>query len=456
MTSLTLNELQHGIISRIAKRERVIAARCGWGSGKTSALVFSLLFVSRFRPGTSSLLVTDTNPRYNSVLMPEMEKWLSPLGWTYNHTLRQWTAPNGSTVWCRSYYRPGTRDATHNPLEGLNVTSGICLIDECQTLSAEVAHKAMGRLRAGPSPIMILVGLPVSGAWWCNLAEEANCQPLLYTSYVNSANLSEEWFEATKLLPQAEREAMVMNKPRPPSGLIYSEFDESRHVISGWEYKPTMSGRIAIDWGFRKPSVLIIVHDEELGADVICHEINPQEVTTSQLATLILAIAWPRSLRSSAPGERIWLDNGVADKAGRARNDQTGRSAFRAMRAAPPDGLGMPLRSNTDPIRTDVLNGIQRLKRAFARGQYLITKEVWDGGERATGNSIRKALMSYGWDNKEQPKKDGREDPLDALRYDCITWRWADSIVDKRQYQPRSSAAKDRRVKTGSASQRSF
>ena len=168
--------------------------------------------------------------------MPEMEKWLSPLGWTYNHTLRQWTAPNGSTVWCRSYYRPGTRDATHNPLEGLNVTSGICLIDECQTLSAEVAHKAMGRLRAGPSPIMILVGLPVSGAWWCNLAEEAKCQPLLYTSYVNSANLSEEWFEATKLLPQAEREAMVMNKPRPPSGLIYSEFDESKHVIDGWKY----------------------------------------------------------------------------------------------------------------------------------------------------------------------------------------------------------------------------
>jgi hypothetical protein len=116
----------------------------------------------------------------------------------------------------------------------------------------------------------------------------------------------------------------------------------------------------------------------------------------------------------------------------------------------------MPLRSNTDPIRTDILNGVQRLKRAFARGQYLITKEVWDGGERATGNSIRKALMSYGWDNKEQPKKDGREDPLDALRYDCITWRWADSIVDQRQYQPRSSASKDRRIKVGGAKRRSF
>ena len=99
---------------------------------------------------------------------------------------------------------------------------------------------------------MILVGLPVSGAWWCHLAEEAECQPLLFTSYVNSANLSAEWFEATKLLPEAEREAMVMNRPRPPSGLIYSEFDESRHVISGWEYKPTMSGRIGYRLGIQE------------------------------------------------------------------------------------------------------------------------------------------------------------------------------------------------------------
>ena len=152
MTSLTLNELQHGIIPRIAKRERVIAARCGWGSGKTSALVFSLLFVSRFRPGTSSLLVTDTNPRYNSVLMPEMEKWLSPLGWTYNHTLRQWTAPNGSTVWCRSYYRPGTRDATHNPLEGLNGPSGICLIHEVSPIVGEVDHKPEVPLNTATQP----------------------------------------------------------------------------------------------------------------------------------------------------------------------------------------------------------------------------------------------------------------------------------------------------------------
>jgi hypothetical protein len=442
-----LNDLQREIIRGIRRKDKVIAARCGWGSGKTSSLIFALWFVAKIRPGTTSLLITDTTPRYNSVLMPEIEKWLAPRGWTYNHTLHKWTDNHtGSAVLCRSYYRPGTRDASHNPLEGINVTSGVALIDECQTLGAEVAHKALGRLRSGPTPTLILVGLPVADAWWCQMAETAGIHPLLFTSYVNQNNLSAEWFEATKLLPEDEREAMVMNKPKPPSGLVYQEFDSARHVIDDFTYREEMTARVAIDWGFRKPSVLIIVFDEEREASIIAHEINPQEVTIAQLCEMILRVAWPRSDKDSAPGPRIWLDSGVADKAGKARSDHTGRSAFREMsKEVGAGGLGMTLRHTTDPVRVDILNGVQRLKRAFARNRYLITKEVWDKGERAIGNSLRKALLSYAWDSKEQPKKDGREDPLDALRYDCIFHYWADA-VQRSAYTPRRRPSRDRKA----------
>jgi len=448
--TIDLNELQRQVIGRIIRKDKVIAARCGWGSGKTSALVFSILTVAKIRPGTSILLVTDTSVRYRSVLMPEIEKWLAPLGWHYNFTQQVWTdSYTGSSVWCRSYFRPGTRESTHNPLEGLNITSGVCLIDECQTLNEEVAHKALGRLRAGDSPIMILVGLPVAGAWWCSMSENAGYEPLLFTSYVNQQNLSDDWFEATKLLPADEREAMVMNKPKPPSGLVYNEFSESL-VIDNWTYDESMTGRIAIDWGFRKPSVLIIVHDERLNASVICAEFNPREVTTEQLARLITSVAWPRELKDQSPSPKIWLDTGVADKAGRARNDQTGASAFRAMRSAPPKGLGMALRYTNDPIRIDILNGVQRLKRAFAQKRYLITREVWERGEKASGNSLRKAILSYAWDKNEKPVKDGREDPLDALRYDCIIFNWNDTTVDNRKYTKRSSGEpKNRKVSIG-------
>ena len=444
---IVLNDLQRRIIKAIKNEDKIIAARCGWGSGKTSALVFALWTVSKVRPGTCSLIVTDTTPRYNSVLMPEIEKWLSPIGWIYNHTLKVWKDTHtGSSVYCRSYYRPGTKEATQNTLEGLNITSGVVLIDECQTLTAEVAYKALGRLRSGPTPIMILVGLPVIDAWWCKLAEEANCSPLFYSSYVNEANLSKEWFEATKLLPTDEREAMVLNKPKAPSGLVYSEFDHEKHVIDDFVYHENMTGRIAIDWGFRKPSVLIIVYDEAREASIIVHEINPAEVTIESLSEMILRVAYPRSSKQKSLHKRIWLDSGVADKSGRARSDQTGLSAFKLIRREVDEGgIGLPLRSTTDPVRTDILNGVQRLKRAFHANKYLITREVWNKGEKASGNSIRKALLSYRWDNKEQPKKDGREDPLDALRYDCIVHNWTDSA---RSYSKARARAPKREVKT--------
>ena len=37
-----LNDLQREIIRGIRRKDKVIAARCGWGSGKTSSLIFAL------------------------------------------------------------------------------------------------------------------------------------------------------------------------------------------------------------------------------------------------------------------------------------------------------------------------------------------------------------------------------------------------------------------------------
>jgi len=80
------------------------------------------------------------------------------------------------------------------------------------------------------------------------------------------------------------------------------------------------------------------------------------------------------------------------------------------------------------------MNGVQKLKRALWLRKYRVTREVWDAGRKAQGNSLRKALASYRWDKKkEQPIKDGQEDPLDALRYDLICWRWDDDKAQERR-----------------------
>jgi hypothetical protein len=427
MMMLNLNELQLTLIKRLLlSDDNFIAVRAGWGSGKTSALVFALALWSEKNPNKSSLLITDTAGRYRQVLAPEIQKWMTKEGWVYHSLEGKWVTPNNHVIWTRSYFRPGTQDASQNSLEGLNITSGLAVIDECQMLTEEVAFKALGRLRSGPTPKLIMVGLPVWGAWWVEMALKANCQPIFFSSHVNKANLSEDWFEATKNLPEEERLAMIENQPRPKAGMIYSEWTQS-HIIDGWEYNPNWSGRIVIDFGFRKPSVLILVHDPNLQADVICAELNPQECTLSELAKLILKKAAPRELKDRFPNT-ILLDGASGDKAGSQRSDRTAQSAFRELKLDPKEGgIGIPFKWVTDPIRTDVMNGILRVKRLIGQRKILCTREVWEGGEKTTGNSFRKAILSYSWDNKELPKKDGKEDPLDALRYDVINWLWRDS-----------------------------
>ena len=74
---MKLNDLQMSLIKALLlSNDNFIAVRAGWGSGKTSALVFALAAWAEAHPSLSSLLITDTAGRYRQVLAPEIQKWL--------------------------------------------------------------------------------------------------------------------------------------------------------------------------------------------------------------------------------------------------------------------------------------------------------------------------------------------------------------------------------------------
>lgn len=441
LLDFTLNPLQKEILQELIQGDgHIIAVQAGWGSGKSTALVLACLMWSILRKGKgeASLLVTDTLQRYKQVLAPALQKILIPLGWINVGSEGKWT--NGDhTIWTRAYFRPGTQDATSNSLEGLNV--GFAVLDEAQAFrDGEVYRKMLGRIRAMSDqgkPKILMAGLPQWGAWWVDEAERAGCKPLKATSHVNEANLPPAWFEAVKTLPEAERLAMIENLPQPPKGSVYSEFSPSTHVLKDWKYNREWTSRISIDWGFQKPSVLFLTHDPTLpnlkggfGVDVVHREINPQNCTLPQLVKMILDIACPRTEHNKYPSTHILLDGGSCDKAGLAKQDQTGLENIRLIkRSIEEGGIGMPLRFTTDPIRTDIMNGVRRTKKLFEDGRIKLTEQLWNEGlSKAQGNSLAKAIASYRWqsDLKDLPKKDGREDPLDALRYDILNWNWRD------------------------------
>ena len=435
------NPLQLELL-RAVVRHQLICVQAGWGSGKTSACSMAVISHAMMTPGGASLFVTDTAVRYRTVVHPSLTEWTEKLtgrAWEYNQLEQKWTAPNGHIIWCRAYFRPGTKTASQNSLEGIN--AGFALIDEAQVFSEEVFFKTMGRIRSAGSigPRLIVVGLPVYGSWWMKLCHESGGYPIEATSYANKENLSEDWYRmARDTLPRAEYEAMVMNRPQPPTGLVLNTFSPESHIIDNWQYDQSMSTALALDWGFRRPAALFISHDPSLndgdGANVIHAELAPSEVTVNQLTKQILRISWPRIHAASAPKDgMILIDEASCDKAGAARSDQTAISAVRAMsREPPPNGLGIGFRLTTDPLRVDVMNSLQRMRMLFERDQFYISRELWDSGLSTKQHSLSRGLMSYAWDGQGRPIKNNLEHHIDALRYHIINFMWRDNPITTR------------------------
>jgi len=448
------NELQSKLLTAYLK-EPIIAVVAGWGSGKTTALSMAIISHAMAHPGGASLYITDSAPRYRTVVHPSLSEWTNRLtgaDWVYNSLENKWIAPNGHIIWCRAYFRPGTRSADQNSLEGIDC--GFACIDEAQTMQDEVMHKALGRIRSAEAigPRLIICGLPTWGAWWVNSTEDIGGAVIRATSFVNQENLSKEWFDvAKKTLPAEEYEAMINNKPTPPSGLAVSTFDPIKHVLADWQYSPEMSTYLAIDWGFRKPAVLVISHDDSLNANVIHLEFTPTEITISELTQLMLKKVWPRAHQHLAPHQNfIWIDGASGDKAGAARSDQTALSAFRTMgRAMPPAGLGMAIRYTTDPIRVDILNGLSRLRDVFERGQMYLSKDLWDKGLNSSSHSLARGITTYAFDQNGKPKKNDLEHCIDALRYHVINWHWRDKPLDVKRAKVREKRNRSLKKKLG-------
>ena len=255
--SIKMNDFQKELLYKfVATNETIISARCGWGSGKTLGLILCLLSRAEIvGDKEKSLFVTDTHSRLQTVIMPLFQDWLAPIGWTYNHTGSYFEAPNGHRCIIKSWFNSNTtKNAQSNSLEGVNASCAF--LDECQVFSPIIYSKVVGRVRAGAQPKIVMAGLPIHDAWWVQIAQENGYQPLFFNSYINSANLSQSWFDNLKSLPIAERMAMIENNPMPHVGGVYQSFNPYTHVVD-YEYNPDEMSYLTMDFGFRSPVIQI-------------------------------------------------------------------------------------------------------------------------------------------------------------------------------------------------------
>lgn len=459
---IILNRMQVEMMEALIRSDPIISARAGWGSGKTTCLVLMLQAASALYPGTTSVIVTDTRGRYVKVLHSAIQKWCP--SWQWHAQDAYWLDPDtGSKFFVVWYHRPSTRSSDQNPLEGIDV-DGIAIVDECQALPAEVAAKLVGRVRSGATTTRCFVGLPVEPAWWVDEAIKANCKPKFFSSEVNRRNQAEGWIEeARQQLSDDEAAAMIDGKPQARVGQVYNNWawttwPKGNITPEWWRYNPErMRGYVAIDPGSTKPSAEIVVEDwdprwegratgkAELPTYIIVGEVNLQRLTIDEFCEGILEIAWPRSQRDDAPGPRVWLDEGVIDRAGRQTRMSDKRNAAQDMSQAvkfAPDGsciggLGVNLVSINDKDKTHIPSGVTRLRRLICdrgRRRILSTPDVYAAGRKkgSNGNCLVRALAEYRYpsgsdSSREDPLKNGIEDPLDCLRYFAVWKAWWDS-----------------------------
>jgi hypothetical protein len=439
-----LNDMQVWLMLQLAKRVPTISIVGGWASGKTHMLALAMHTLTRQRPTEDGMVVYPRAAQAAKALGALAESVLIPLGWKFCPTYQgqqapHWLSPFGPRVWVVSYYRPGTIAVAGNSLEGIN--AGWVFIDEAPAFAGpEVAEMAWGRVRDGSAPVIVVMGRPSLFEWWPGWATARGGAYVRVSSRVNKRFIR-GWDAWVSQMTQAERDERLECMPVAPDGAIFADWrvaawPNGNITPPGWRYTQDMRGFLAVDWGARHPSALVIVQDDALGCDVLVAEMNPSGVSVHDLARLILKRAAPRAV---AKPYHYAIDEGVGDKAGKQRNDQTLRTNFDALAALPtdsPPGIGMRLscRYEAIPARVSVVNGV-RVMREWVNHEHhgrrlLATPEFWSASMASNGVSLARAMGSYVYrQGTDEPLKDGREHPIDALRYHFAEHRWPGAVA---------------------------
>jgi hypothetical protein len=197
--------------------------------------------------------------------------------------------------------------------------------------------------------------------------------------------------------------------------VVFAEFDPAVHVRAV-DYDPNLPLYRSLDFGFVNPFVCLWIQVDEDGLVRVFDEYVRSRATAAVNAELIKA-------QTPCPEQRVTAT--FCDPAGSGRNDVTGTSTVRELRA-----MGIATRYR----RSGVLEGIELIRRAIRSGEGATSLVVSPRCPR-----LIEALQCYHYADSaraaasELPLKDGLHDhPIDALRYFFVNHAHPDRATTRR------------------------
>lgn len=461
----------------------------GIGCGKTYLLSLVVDVVAMTRPGSFSMLLSDTYGRLMGNNQPECIKLFR--GAAYNGQSMVWTFPAigdeaPSRAELRFYQLPASRDEGSNPLEGRTVT-GVIIADEAQSLPQQVLSHMIQRARGGATdingvrhaPKVLVNGRPGAIDWWARRVEELGgvvFRPMTADNPHNGPGYIENIYRDN---PRRVADCLTKGTPMPVEGAVYSCLSDEAwpvgNVIEGWHYDHGLPAEVGIDFGRRTPAVVWIqpCTIDGLEVDVIFDAWGENEKLTRDIVAAIRD-PWQRRWgdrdalygvrRGEAPSQHpdfagVWrVDCAAVDPAGNAKDAKSGATDIGLLRRRPdhdPDGLGGGLGCRvvctTDADRVPVHAGITRLQGMMDPGmghrRLLVTRELMERGMNAPAGArtLPRSLLTYSWEHADRKSRSGRDHDsthhCDALRYWAINRRWVTDRSGPSRYIPVSPAA---------------
>lgn len=444
----------------------------GVGCGKTYGIALLAYVVAMSRPGSYSLLTTDTTESLRDLLLPECEKafggWklradgsvvlvldpsdvlvgegevlLCPPAATWHDRDRTWRFTNGSTVKLRYYDLKSTQNEAQNPIEGRTVT-GVLLADEAQKLPPKLIDHAEERTRGTRRdavgnvhpPKLAIIGRPGAIDWWRRMIKERGGRVLQPRTRDNPHNGPRYLPKLREGRTLAAYLCIIGEGPAPVEGAAYDNF-LTLAEDGGPAYWPhgnliraeVAAGPgeviIALDPGYGHPGMLFMRplrlllgapwKPRQVTVHVVLDDIGVDGVTTPKLIQMAGA-------KLAANG---WFARTlIADPAGAAVNAQTGQSDL-SLFARPRDcaidhlgpGLGVRVVVPTDKAKRDVEIGVGRVQSLIANAEdpplrlLLCTDAHWNRCE-AAGTEVRNfrnTVLQYTIEIAKKKRAGGRD-----------------------------------------------
>jgi phage terminase large subunit len=369
-------------------------------TGKTISALWKLHLCALKYPGASIVVCRKTlSSTYSTVLRTFTGKVLGNRdGWpcaAYGGEKPEWfDYPNGARVWMAGMDKSSKILSAEHDLIYVNQAEELTL-DDWEVLTTRTTG------RAGNMPYSQTIGdcNPASPSHW--LYHRASLR-LFYSRHEDNPSLYDpatgaitEQGQRTMAVLQAltgtRRQRLLEGKPAQAEGIVYDEWDESRHLV--YDAPACVRHVAGVDWGYRNPGCIVVLSIDNDGVMYLVAQIYRAGETDDW---------WHDRARELQKEFRI--EAFVCDPSQPAYIDKWGSMATKA--------------DNT------VLPGINAVKQRLASGRLVVVRDSLRHADQnlvadRRPHKVEDEFAGYVWSDKTTKEQPVKEDDhgLDALRY---------------------------------------